>query len=103
MTQGNHPPELGKWQLDRRVPVAVLLAIGVYAVAHIVFLVTMDGRITALENNAQKVEVRLEKIENSTSNLAVIQFQVQQMTATTARMEAKLETLSERQNGISPR
>lgn len=71
-----------RWHLDKRIPIAIILAIAVQSGAGIWWAASVDGRVTSLERQVQtsapdrerltRVEVRLEGVQSGISEIKTL-------------------------------
>lgn len=50
------------WQIDKRIPIATILGMLFQTVAVVWWAATIDGRVTALEQRANKTDPLLERV-----------------------------------------
>ncbi len=82
------------WHLDKRVPIAFIVAIVMQTAIAGAIIGRLDERVNNLEENDDRAAD-----DNVGERLAVVESRLSNLTATNARIEGKVDKLIDRDNG----
>lgn len=87
--------DLQHWTLDKRIPLALLVTLGVQTVAVVAWASTLTADVARAKEDDIKTTLRVEKLEGTSSSLNLLQYRLDQVDQRTARIEAKLDAARE--------
>ena len=80
------------WHLDRRIPVGIILAIVIQTCAILIWATRLDSRVGVLEIKDPIQDARIQKIEDISSRVAVIE---ERQLNTIRRLDIQTTTMQE--------
>ncbi len=80
------------WHLDRRVPVGILVAILAQTVGMVIWATKLDSRVGVLEGNDTTQSVRIQRLEDIASRVAVME---ERQVNAIARLDIQTKTMQE--------
>lgn len=82
------------WTIDKRIPIAVIVAIISQTAAGIWWAATTDSRVSTLEDKAEQQQTYDTRIQSLERDMPVIREKIQNIEKTTDRIEKKLDKIS---------
>ena len=79
-----------QWHLDKKVPLAMIIAIAIQTAGAVWFMAKMDSRIQSLEDSEKRAEVRFGVINSDRDRLVRVEEQVKGQTEILRRIETRL-------------
>ena len=80
------------WHLDRRVPVGIIAAVLIQTIGMIIWATKLDSRVGVLETNDTTQSVRIQRLEDIASRVAVME---ERQVNTIARLDIQTKTMQE--------
>ena len=92
------PYETPNWHLDRKVPIGIIIALVMQTFGILIWATKLDSRVGYLETKDPAQDLRIQKIEEITSRVAVMEerqiMSIQRMDIQTKTMQEILSIVS---------
>lgn len=82
------------WTLDKRIPLALLVTLGLQTIAVVIWGSTLTSDVGRLKDDQARALARVDRTEQATTKLDLVQYRLDQVDQRTARIEAKLDAAS---------
>jgi len=86
--------ETSHWTLDKRIPLALLVTLGFQTIAVVIWGSTLTSDVGRLKDDQARALARVDRTEQATTKLDLVQYRLDQVDQRTARIEAKLDAAS---------
>ena len=87
--------ESARWHLDKRIPISIIAFMAIQTIALVVFLTRLDSRVDFQEKSNVIQDARIEKIENISPRIAVMEEKLSNITIRLDIQTARLNQIIE--------